>query len=100
MTQLDLLQGELLRDEGIDKVSDNNQVFIETMRGYARMIIRNSGSVTTDSLRVIADQIGLEPNSHQAWGAIFRSKEFEACGYTHSRVPSNHGRLIRRWRLK
>lgn len=98
--QLDLLESIKRRDEGIDRVTNNNQVFIETMRSYARRIIRLSGSVTSDQLRSIAFQTGLEPSSHNAWGAIFRNKEFKAIGYCHSRIPSNHGRLIRRWGLK
>lgn len=88
------------RDQGIARIIDNNGTFVETMRGIARLIARRRGIVSSDDLRKVATDYGITPNHENAWGAIFRGNEWVAAGSIQSQIPSNHGRLIRTWRLK
>jgi hypothetical protein len=83
----------------LDLVEDNGQVFVKTMRGYARMVAREHGEVTSDDLRRHAERIGLYPHHKNAWGAILRRPMFKPIGHTQSKIRSNHGRLIRVWGL-
>ena len=99
-TQLDLVSAMYARDTGIEQVSDNNQVFLETMRGYARRIYRNRGYVTSDDLRVIADDIGLQPHHPNAWGAIFAGNDWQCIGRMKSAYKPNHAREIKKWAFK
>lgn len=90
------------RDTGIARVTCANATFIETMRSVARMIARKQGTVTADDLRdYVADHPEIErPTSSNAYGAIFRCKDFEAVGYVISRQPQGHGNRTLRWRLR
>ena len=99
MTQLDMFAARRERDLGIARVADNNQVFLETMRGAARMICRNKGQVTADDVREWADRAGIEPTNKNAWGAVFKSAEFVMVGYTTRRQVQGHGNIIRIWKL-
>lgn len=93
-----------LRDEGIAAVAGNNQVFIATMIGVARLSCRQGETVTADDLREWAKQRGLEPTHSNCWGALCASPEwkqsFEFSGYTKSRQLTGHGNLLRVWRKK
>jgi hypothetical protein len=84
---------------GLDLVESNAQVFTETMRGYARMVARQHGVVTTDDLRRHADKIGLYPHHRNAWGAVLRRPMFKPVGFVQSEIQSNHARVIRQWAL-
>ena len=89
--------GEALRDKGIQKVSINNQLWLERARGVAASVAAYKGSVTTDDLR--GDTLIGEPGHPNAWGAVFRDKRFKPVGYTKSQIPSTHARMIRVWGL-
>lgn len=96
--QLTLGIGEALGDRGIALVAENNRGFVEVMREHAIRVSLQKGSVTSDDLRQIAINSGLEPHHPNAWGAIFRAKGWEAVGFVKSRLPSNHGRRVCQWR--
>lgn len=89
-----------LRDRGIEQVALNNESFVATMRGVARMICREKGEVTADDLREWADKNNVHPTHVNAFGAIFRSKEFEFVRFTRSKLPQGHGNRQIVWRLK
>lgn len=100
MSIFDLSAGIRGRDAGIEKVISNNECFAATMRGIARLIARRRGIVSSDDLREMAVQYGIQPNHENAWGGIFRGTEWECVGFMRSKLPSNHARTIRTWRLK
>jgi hypothetical protein len=97
---MSLQAGRAAQQMGLDLVESNSQVFTETMRGYARMVAKEHGQVTSDDLREYARDIGLYPHHQNAWGAIFRSPMFTPLGFTHSRITSNRARVIRVWGLQ
>lgn len=94
------MDGAAQKQLGLDLVENNNQVFVQTMRSKARMLARQNGSVTSDDLRAEALACDLEPEHPNAWGSIFRGPEWEPLSFEPSTLPSNRGRIIRRWGLK
>ena len=98
--QMDLFTARRARDRGINRVSSKNATFLETMRGVARMICRQKGSVTADDLRVWAARNGIQPSHANAWGAIFHRSEFEPGEFVVSKQIQGHSNRIRLWRLK
>ena len=93
------------RDEGIARVEENNGTWLERMRGKARNLARHNGQVNIDELRqwsayLEADH-GIVARHPNAWGAIFKSDEWEQTGtYQASTRISSHARRIWNWRLK
>ena len=93
-------EGAELMQLGLELVETNNVDFIETMRETARSIVRSAGKVTSDDLRRYAEANQLAPDHQNAWGAIFKGKEWVSCGRVRSSLPSNHARWITVWRVK
>jgi len=87
----------VLRDRCIKQVADNNIHFLEVARNVARRIAMRQGEVTSDDVR---RECQLEPLHHNAWGAVFRGKEWQAVGYRTSHIVSRHGGSQKVWRLR
>lgn len=101
MTQLtlqDAATAESLKQEGIALVALNAENFVAIMRAAARRISEESGFVSSDNLRVIADGMGLVPHHPNAWGAIFSGSHWKEIGRQKSKLPGNRAREIRVWR--
>lgn len=98
--ELNLERGRAARDTGIAKVSCSNETFLETMRGVARLFCQRNGQATADDLRKWADENGVEPTHPSAWGAVFRTPEFEAVGLTPSKQFLRHGNRNMVWKLR
>jgi hypothetical protein len=94
---LDSYTGTALKEAGLDQVESDTH-FLDVMRTHAKIISDTYGRVTSDSLRTVAANMGLEPRSSHSWGAIFRGKHWKVIGMEPSRLPSNHGRMIRVYR--
>lgn len=96
---------ERQKELGLYLVEKNNQVFLATMRGIARIIARRKGKITSDDIREYhrkhhkAKQIPM-PTHPNAWGAVFKTSDWKAVGYTKSKQVSRRGGVIRVWRLK
>jgi len=100
MKQFNLQLGEQAKIYGMDLVEFNNQGFVFSMRKLARQMIKQCGKITCDDLRIIADKYGIEPDHPNAWGSIFKTKDFIECGFQKSKRISNHARRIIVWTLK
>ena len=92
-----LFDGKALKDAGIKKVSAHNSEWLAHARRMARLHLWLNDTVDADWLR---NAMLWEPTHPNAWGAVFKSGEFEPCGWKASTTPSCHGRMIRVWRLK
>lgn len=88
------------RDMGIARVSVNNQAFLESARGIARMLCRQKGETNADEVRAECERMGISPNNPNAYGAVFRSREFIAVGDYISRQKQGHGNKCYRWGLR
>jgi hypothetical protein len=89
--------GDYLRDRGCALVEANNHEFVEAMRFHAKEFIKQAGSVSVDELRAKALELRLKPTHQNAWGSIFRTKDFKAVGFKKSQVQSNHSRRVIIW---
>lgn len=97
---LNRIAGQELKERGIERVAEKNEAVLEALRAKAREIATLQGSVTSDDVREYGDSMGFTLTHPNAYGAIFRNGGFEAIGWTESRIPSNHARPIRVWRVK
>jgi len=100
MNQLafNLVEALAERDEGIRLVAENNQQFLDVARSTAKHLARWRGEVTCDDVRKVCTIEPLHPN---AWGALFKTKEWEWTGrYRKSALVQGHGNMQRVWRLK
>ena len=96
-TAVQVSEGDELKQQGLRYVEENGKEFCRVMREHARSICLQKGWVTMDDLRLMADRIGLEPHHPNAWGAIFKGSEWRSTEMIKSQLPSNHGRMIRKW---
>jgi hypothetical protein len=98
LTQLDLLEGERRREEGISRVAGNSAMFLARMRNKAIYISNLFGKVTSDDLRCYAKVWDIEPHHPNAWGAVFKGKNWKCIRRAKSWWPSNHARSIGIWK--
>lgn len=100
MNQLvfNLNEAIVLRDRGVKQVADNNKHFLTIARNVARRTAMRKGEITSDDVR---KNCPLEPLHPNAWGAVFKGKEWAFTGkYRTSHAVSRHGGLQRVWRLR
>lgn len=102
--EVSLKKGLEQQQLAMDLMETNNDSFIESMRSVARMMCRARGAISTDDLRIWFDMNqaakGIpSPTSNKVWGTIFKSKDFVQHGFTRSRIPHCHGRMIMTWKL-
>jgi hypothetical protein len=103
MTQLtlqDAAKETVLKEQGLNDVAEHAEHFVSVMRRVARKISEESGFVSTDNLRVYADQLGIVPHHSNAWGAVFMGKHWKVVSRKQSQYPGNHAREIRVWRYE
>lgn len=101
LTIFDLAAGKRLRDEALDTQEEINPIWIDIARETARNISRARGHVNANEVRKVMEARGLFPKHPNAWGSLFRGKEWERTG---ERVPSiiktSHASEISVWRLR
>lgn len=100
MTQLtlrDAAASAALKEVGQNAIEQTDQGFVALMRQYARVIAENSGFVSIDNLRIVAENLGVVPTHQNSWGAVFRGPHWKIVGRQKSALPSNHHREIRVW---
>ena len=100
LNQLDFnLTGSItLRDQGIQQVAQNNEQFLEVARNIARSLAECRIEITADDVR---KDCPIEPLHPNAWGAVFKTNEFEWTGeYRRSALVQGHGNMQRIWRLR
>lgn len=97
MMQLSLEEGRKLKQEGLDRVAEDNTEFLLKMRYEAMRISQERGWVSSDDLRVYASQLDLAPTHQNAWGCLFKGPNWKVVGRRKSAVPGNHAREIRIW---
>jgi hypothetical protein len=103
MTQLtlrDAVAGAVLKERGHEALEDHDASFVTRMRHAAIKISDESGFVSSDNLRSIAEGMGLVPQSPNSWGGIFRGPHWKVIGRQKSTRPGNHAREIRIWKYE
>ena len=92
--------GLFMRDNGLDSVENNNLNWVERMREIAKNISAEIGEVCADDLRRIADKTNDQPGHPNAWGSVFRGREWHVVGRRKSITPTAHAREIKVWRYR
>ena len=96
-TIFDIQEAREKRDQGLRQVSTNNERFLVVARDTAKNIAEWNGTVTMDQVRKWCPLEPLHPN---AWGSVFRGKEWEFTGeYVQSKAVSRRGGMQRVWKL-
>ena len=84
--------GAQLRDAGVAKVKKNNEAWVAKARSTAKALAAWRGSVSIDDvLEACPRPESVNPN---ATGAVFREKCWKRIGYTPSKAPAAHARVI------
>ena len=97
-TIFDIQEARDKRDEGLRQVSTNNERFLKAARDTAKRIAAVQGTVTMDEVR---KQCPWEPLHPNAWGSVFRGKDWVFTGeYVQSQNVSRRGGMQRVWRLR
>jgi hypothetical protein len=94
---LDAALANTEKQYGLDQVELHHLPFVTAMRKMAAAVAKREGQVTCDRLRFLAAGFGLKPDHPNAWGAIFRGKDWRCIGREPSQVVSNHAREIKVW---
>lgn len=97
--QLNLLDGAWRKKHGLDRVEEKAEDWITWIRRKAHMWAQIHGEVSADNLRHFADSYDRHPHHPNAWGAIFRGRQWEVVGYRKSTYRTNNARRICVWRL-
>ena len=97
---LDREESERRKQEGIARVCRTNEEFLNEAREVARHAIQIQGPLTMDTVRSVCEKLGIVPNHYNAWGGVFRHKDFIPTGEMyHSDQPQGHKNLLREWTL-
>lgn len=90
-------QGRALRDAQLDLFQARDAVFLERCRALAVEICRQQGTVCINDIRA---QVTLPAEMNPSvLGAVFKTKQFKAVGYTEATHPQAHARVIRVYQL-
>ena len=98
--QLGLFEGLAAKRKGQDRVESNNQTWVDCMRSIAIEVYKEKGEVCIDDLRTWADDHKFYPLHPNAWGSVFRGKNWVPIGYRQSSYPSNRGHRNTVWRYQ
>ena len=94
-----LKTGEQRKKEGLDIVESNTKKWILRVRAEAGRLARANGTVSADDLRRWSDDRNDHPHHPNAWGAVFRGKEWSPVGHKKSTYTTNNAREIKVWSL-
>lgn len=98
-TEFNLEEGVRLKGEGMAKAVYNRKALFEYAKGLAWGIAKRQGTVTADDVHELLGPVGSQRLGNAA-GALFKGIQWECTGWVQSKRPSNHGRMIRAWRLR
>ena len=96
-SSLDAARGAELKAHGLETLEAFDGQFVQYMRKVARQISERCGFVSSDNLRVVAAELGIEPTHRNSWGAVFHGPRWRMVGRQVSAIPSNHHREIKVW---
>ena len=97
----DLPRAEAHKRQGMDAAATYRQGLLARAKLIAKQLATDGRSITIDdvveALAIASDAPQFLGNSS---GSVFSGSEWSCCGFTPSTRISNHGRIVRMWRLK
>jgi hypothetical protein len=100
------LTGDELKRKALDRHETRHADEIQHARSIARRLLAvcGHGSIIADDVRDVYERRDETEPPLLPWGAwagaVFHSWEFEPCGFRAATRPSNHGCIVRAWRLR
>jgi hypothetical protein len=94
----DLMAGKALKEAGLAKIEARHAYVLGALRELARNLAWERGEISINDLR--EESHNLEDIPPLCFSAVFRGKEWEACGFTLASHPQAHGRTVRVYRLR
>ena len=91
--------GERLKREGMERAADKRMVNLRVAQFSAKSYAKRFDTCTADDATRHFTPAQREALGNAA-GSIFKGPEWVHVGYTKSKRPSNHARVISIWRLK
>lgn len=89
--------GKKIRDSQLDFFEVRDADFLAHCRTVAVAHAQQYGSVSINDVRErVAVPIGMHPS---VFGAVFKSKQFKAVGFTEAKHASAHARVVRVYQL-
>lgn len=95
--QVQQATGRVLRDLQLDFFELRDTEFLERCRSLAVDICHKQGTVSINDIRAgVQKPASMHPS---VFGAVFKTKQFKACGYTEATHPQAHARVVRVYQL-
>lgn len=92
------IAGTILRDSQLALFESRDTEFLSRCRALAVVVCRQQGQVSINDIR---DRMLIPAHIHPSvLGAVFRSKQFQAIGFTEATHKQAHARVIRVYKLK
>lgn len=89
--------GRAIRDAQLNLFQARDAVFLARCRLLAAEVCRKQGTVSINDIRA---GIELPAEMHPSvLGAVFKTKQFKAVGYTEATHPQAHARVVRVYQL-
>lgn len=93
----DLQIGRAIREAQLNLFESRDADFLGRCRTLAIEVARRQGTVSINDIRA---SIQLPAEMHPSvLGAVFKTKQFQACGYTEATHPQAHARVVRVYQL-
>lgn len=90
--------GRELRDAQLDMFEQKDGSLLELCRAAAIVYARRHGFVSINEVR---EAVQLPPGTHPSLlGAVFRTRQFRAIGFTEALHPAAHARVVRVYALQ
>lgn len=89
--------GQKIRDNQLDFFEVRDEEFLKICRTVATQVCIQRGTVSINDVRA---EVKLPSGMHPSvLGAVFKTKQFQACGYTEATHPQAHARVVRVYQL-
>lgn len=90
--------GRAIRDAQLDLFQRRDTAFLSRCRTLAVEVCRAKGTVSINDIRA---QVPLPAELHPSvLGAVFKTRQFEAVGFTEATHPQAHARVVRVYALR
>ena len=90
--------GRTIKDQQLGLFEAQHAYLLEQCRAAAIVYARRHGFVSINEVR---DAVTLPPGTHPSLlGAVFRTRQFRAIGYTEALHPAAHARVVRVYTLR
>lgn len=92
------LDGRTIKEQQLDMFEQRDGSLLELCRAAAIVYARRHGFVSINEVR---EAVQLPPGTHPSLlGAVFRTRQFRAIGFTEALHPAAHARVVRVYALQ